>query len=260
MDAPRWMRDLSRFLPLKSHFVLSGNVRDRYPLAFGDGPAHLMPLVEYLAAQLARAGIERSIAYEPIHGFRVPPAFNRDASGDQAIFESLGLKFDNSGWANVSHERFFETIPKLVEESSEPVAVIADFAARLIQRPDHLLEVEHRGFTQALVLSHRVDPKAHPKTGEPYFNPVIWIVEKEGDLPDWFTFDNPRLRHIPIPKPDHEIRYEVAGSLIATVPGGAKLSAQERETTARRFVEATMDIQPVVGRHEFCLRDLLRVC
>jgi hypothetical protein len=80
MDAPRWMRDLSRFLPLKSHFVLSGNVRDRYPLILGDGPPHLMPLVEYLAAQLTKAGIERAIAYDPVHGFRVPAAFNRDST------------------------------------------------------------------------------------------------------------------------------------------------------------------------------------
>jgi hypothetical protein len=28
LDQPRWLRDLRRFLPLKSQFVLSGNVRD----------------------------------------------------------------------------------------------------------------------------------------------------------------------------------------------------------------------------------------
>src|SRR5262245_15773263 len=127
------MRDLSRFLPLKSQFVLSGNVRDRYPLVVANGPPHLMPLVEYLAAQLAKAGIERAIAYDPVQGFWVPPSFNRDSSGDQAVFEALGLKFDDSGCASVSHERFFQTLPKLVEEASEPVAVVADFAARLIQ-------------------------------------------------------------------------------------------------------------------------------
>lgn len=27
-EAPRWLRDLNRFLPLKSQFVLSSNVRD----------------------------------------------------------------------------------------------------------------------------------------------------------------------------------------------------------------------------------------
>src|SRR5437016_5263978 len=130
MDAPRWMRDLSRFLPLKSQFVLSGNVRDRYPLVLGDGPPYLMPLVEYLAAHLAKDGIERIIAYDPVQGFRVPPAFNRDSSGDRAVFEAIGLKFDDGGCASVSHERFFQTLPKLVEEASDPVAVIADFAAR----------------------------------------------------------------------------------------------------------------------------------
>jgi hypothetical protein len=240
MEAPRWMRDLGRFLPLKSQFVLSGNVRDRYPVTFGDGPPHLMPLVEYLSVQLGTAGFVRTIAYDPVQGFRVPPAFNRDSSGDQAVFEALGLKFDDAtGCARVSHEKFFELLPELVEAPSEPVAVIADFAARLIQRPDHLIEVEHRGFSRALVLSHRVDPRAHPKTGEPYFNPIIWIVEKEGDLPDWFIIDNPRIRHIPIPKPDHDIRRQVAGGLITTVPNGATLTAPDRATIVGRFVEAT---------------------
>ncbi|MCR3766639.1 hypothetical protein K3Z80_24940, partial [Pseudomonas aeruginosa] len=27
-EKPRWLRDLLRFLPLKSQFVLSGNIRD----------------------------------------------------------------------------------------------------------------------------------------------------------------------------------------------------------------------------------------
>lgn len=239
MGAPRWMQDLGRFLPLKSQFVLSGNVRDRYPLTFGEGPPHLLPLVEYLTEQLGTAGFVRIIAYDPVHGFRVPAALNRASSDDQMFFEAMGLKFDHAGHANVSYERFFELLPGLVESSSEPVVVIADFAARLIQRPDHLIELEHRGFTRALVLSHRVDPRAHPKTGEPYFNPIIWIVEKEGDLPDWFIIDNPRIRHIPIPKPDHDIRRQVAGGLIATVPNGAKLTDHERATIAGRFVEAT---------------------
>jgi hypothetical protein len=233
------MRDLSRFLALKSHFVLSGNVRDRYPLVLGGGPPCLVPLVEYLAANLGRAGFQRSIAYDPVQGFRVPPAVDRDSSSDQAFFRALGLNFDENGYASVSHERFFQTLPRLVEAPSEPIAVIADFAARLIQRPDHLIDIEHRGFTQALILSHRIDSKAHPKTGQPYFNPIIWIVEKEGDLPDWFTVDNPRLRHIPIPKPNHEVRRGVVEGLIATVPGGPVLSAQERETIERRFIDST---------------------
>ena len=34
LELPRWSRDLLRFLPLKSQFLLSGNIRDRYPCDF----------------------------------------------------------------------------------------------------------------------------------------------------------------------------------------------------------------------------------
>jgi hypothetical protein len=238
-EAPRWLRDLKRFLPLKSQFVLSGNVRDRYPLDVGDGPPLLLSLVDYLGAQLVRIGTQRILAFDPVSGFRVPPAIERDSSSDKSYFGGLGLNFDDAGCAAVSNERFFETLGKIVETSSEPVAVIADFAARLTQRPDHLMEVEHRGFTRALVLAHHVEPKPHPISGAATFNPIIWIVEKEGDLPDWFTVDNPRIRHIAIPKPDHEVRRSVARSLLRTVPGGTTLSELERDEIARRLVEAT---------------------
>ena len=99
----------------------------------------------------------------------------------------------------------------------EPTALIADFAARLIVRPEHLIDLEHRGFTRALVTAYAVEPRSHPETRLPYFNPLIWIVEKEGDLPDWFVIDNPRLRHIPIPKPDHVMRRGVVRSLMRSL-------------------------------------------
>ena len=36
-DLPRWSRDLLRFLPLKSQFLVSGNIRDRYGTSDQDG-------------------------------------------------------------------------------------------------------------------------------------------------------------------------------------------------------------------------------
>lgn len=238
-EAPRWIRDLRRFLPLRSQFLLSGNVRDRYPVALDGAPPLLLPLVEYLGVELVRSGINRILAYDPVSGFHVPPTLERDSSDDENFFSGLGLKFDDKGRAVVSHERFFETLASLVEAPPEPVAVVADFAARLVQRADHLLEIEHRGFTRALVLAHHTEPRPNPKTEGATFNPVIWIADKEGDLPDWFTVDNPRLRHIPIPRPDHIIRRSVAGAMLATVPGGQRLDVHERDALTRRFVEGT---------------------
>lgn len=94
----------------------------------------------------------------------------------------------------------------VVRNGGEPIALFADFASRLLTRADQLNAAEHCGFTRALILSHAVAPRPVGAEGKPFFNPVFWIVEKEGDLPDWFVVGNPRLRQIPIPRPDHTVR------------------------------------------------------
>ena len=38
------------------------------------------------------------------------------------------------------------------------------------------------------------------------FNSVFWLCDKENNLPDWFVFNNPRLRAVTIPRPAHIIR------------------------------------------------------
>lgn len=238
-ETPRWMRDLRRFLPLRSQFLLSGNIRDRYPIRVEGAAPLLLPLVEYLTCELARAGLSRVIAFDPVSGFFLPPSLERDNSEDHAFFSGLGVKFDETSRAAVSLERFFESLAPLVSEPPEPVVVIADFASRLVQRPDHLVDNEHRGFTRALVLSHQSEPRPHPVTGNACFNPIIWIADKEGDLPDWLTVDNPRFRHIPIPRPDHVVRRSVASTMLSATPGARELPASELDALGKRFVEAT---------------------
>src|SRR3546814_12131465 len=65
---PRWVRDLTRFLPLKSQFVLTGNVRDLHIRAIGDRAA-AASLTEVLAATLSGAGYADVVRYDPVQGF-----------------------------------------------------------------------------------------------------------------------------------------------------------------------------------------------
>jgi hypothetical protein len=215
---PRWVRDFCRFLPLKSQFVFSGNVRDRYPRPIEGGLPQLLPLVPYLGAELQEQGTRRIIAFDPARGFWLPPILGADPRADREYFSGLGLTLDSDGRAAVSLERFFELVGAIATSAAEPTAIIADFAARLVVRADHLGDVEHRGFTKAVIAAHAVEPKPNPETRQPGFNPVLWIVEKEGDLPDWFIVGNPRLRHIPVPKPDHIARRAVISGLMKTLP------------------------------------------
>jgi hypothetical protein len=166
-ERPRWAKDFLRFLPLKSQFVLSGNVRDRFPKHGPQGELIILPLVSYLGAELVEAGIDRVIAYDPSRGFRLPPILGRDLKSDQTYFADQGITFDRGGCAPASIERFFELSTKLVTTAPEPTAVIADFAARMIVHPERLIDNEHRGFTAALVSGITVEPKVHPKTRLP---------------------------------------------------------------------------------------------
>ncbi len=226
-------------MPLKSQFILSGNSRDRYPRLEANGNLTILPLIAYLGAELIEAGIERVIAYDPARGFRMPPVPGRDLRSDQAYFADQGIAFDSAGAAPASIERFFELTAKLIAAAPEPSAVVVDFAARMIVHPERLIDNEHRGFTGALISGLSVEPKFHPKTRQPYYNPLIFIVEKEGDLPDWLAINNPRLRHIPIPKPDHVIRRAVAAKLMKTLEGAANAEPAAIKKAEDAFVDGT---------------------
>ena len=220
--APRWLRDLLRFLPLKSQFVLSGNVRDLQLQATASGPLP-QPLVQYLVTQLRQRGYARVVTYDPAMGFGVAALPGEAATDLEAFLRELGLDPAN-GRASAGISLFAETMERLVTWPNEPVVLIADFASRLTVRQDALSPQEHQAFTRAVILSHKARPRPFGVPRRPFFNTVIWVVDKEGDLPDWLVIGNPRLRHVPIAKPDHHTRRALGRALIRTLDGAKVIS------------------------------------
>lgn len=230
---PRWVRDLARFLPLKSQFALTGNVRD-LQIRIVDDVATTAPLGDVLSASLADAGYADVVRFDPVRGFEVlprPDGRTRDADG---LLVKLGLTPAN-GRASAGLELFGVTLERLVGLEGPPVALIADFASRLIVRPDALSPTEQQLFTRALILGQTAASRPVGPDRAPRFNSVIWILENEGDLPDWLTIDNPRLRHIPLAPPDRASRRAVAPSLVRGLPGA-------RETSPAGLAEAGDDL------------------
>ena len=80
---PRWLRDLIRFLPLRSQFVLSGNVRDLQIHEPAPGEVTAVPLATILVDQLRKAGYQRIVTFDPVAGFRgvSAPGTGADGSG-----------------------------------------------------------------------------------------------------------------------------------------------------------------------------------
>jgi hypothetical protein len=234
---PRWLRDLQRFLPLKSQFVLTGNIRDLQLIEASPGQVVPVPFATALATQLIANGYRHLVAYEPTSGFRIAPSLSAPSDGD-ALLSRLGLT-PTEGVAPAGLDLLAATLGQVVSYPEGPIALLVDFASRLIVRNEFLQPHEHQLFTRAQVLSHTARPRPFGQHGTPFFNSILWIVDKEGDLPDWFLFNNTRLRHIPIARPDHIARAGMARSLMPIMPGGAHAGAEALAASVGAFVDMT---------------------
>ncbi len=217
-EKPRWLRDLLRFLPLKSQFVLSGNIRDLQACEVVPGTVTAQSFNQTLCDALLDAGYTQVLAWDPLAGFRVLGRPGSEAGATPQVLLDLGLT-PVDGAAPAGIDLLGATLQRLVNRSGEPIALIVDFASRLAVRNDALSAAEHQLFTQALVLSHQARSRPAGEQRKPFFNSVLWVVEKEGDLPDWLLVDNPRLRHIPVSKPDQPARRALAPALLRGLGG-----------------------------------------
>ncbi len=228
-ERPRWVRDLTRFLPLKSQFVLTGNVRDLQIRAAG-GNVTAASLADVLSATFAEAGYANILRYDPVVGFEVLARPGDSTLDAAAILTSLGLPTSN-GAAPPSLDLFTAVLDRLVRLDGPPIALVADFASRFVIRSDALSPAEHKLFTLALVLAQSARARPLGPDRQPRFNTVVWVRDKEGDAPDWLIIDNPKLRHIPLATPDRAARRAVAPSLVRGLPGA-------RDTTLELLREA----------------------
>jgi hypothetical protein len=252
---PRWLRDLLRFLPLKSQFVLSGNVKDLQTQELAPGLVGAVPLTNVLAAELAKAGFGQVLVYDPAAGFTVAVPCGTQPDGDQ-VLRSFGLTSAN-GIAPAGPDVLAATLDRVATGDGPTTATIVNFASRLVNRPDALTAAEHQLFTRALVLSQTAAARPAGVNQSPLFNVVLWIVDKEGDLPDWLVIDNPRLRHIPIAKPDRPARRAIAPSLLSSLPDGRDAAPDVLQRAEDALVDETeglllMDLNAIaeLGRAE----------
>lgn len=237
-EKPRWLRDLLRFLPLKSQFVLSGNVRDLQASEVAPGVITAQSFNLNLRDALLQGGFSQVLIWDPLAGFSVLDAPGTDPASGQTLLRELGLT-PVDGHAPAGIDLLSATLQRLITRAGEPVALIIDFASRLVVRNDSLTAAEHQLFTQALVLSHQATSRPAGEQRKPFFNSVLWVVEKEGDLPDWLLVDNPRLRHIPVSKPDLQARQALAPALLRGLPGAQQATPEAQEQAAKAFVENT---------------------
>ncbi|WFU04590.1 AAA family ATPase (plasmid) [Rhizobium sp. CB3171] len=231
----RWLRDLSRFLSLKSQLVLTGNVRDLQAYELQPGIVAAIPLMHCLDSELRAQGYRDVVVFTPMLGFSLAAAVpGVDAA---TVLGRLGI--ENQPVGGLGLESLTAAFPAFVEAKGEPVALIVDFASRLVNRSDALLAAEQALFARAQICSSNARTRPSGENRRPFYNTVIWIADKESDLPDWFMVENPKIRHIPIATPDNLIRKSIAPNILRGLPDAREASSEDFDKAADTFVSLT---------------------
>lgn len=232
IEKPRWFRDLARFLPLKSQFILTGNVRD-IQVSVTSRQLSWFRIDTLLSLELIEYGYEHVLAYNPLTGISVL-ASKQDDLEHKDILSQFSISTSQQSLAfNV--DEFTKAMTSIIQYDGPPVALLVDFASQLVMSPENLVKAEHDAFTRALVLSQQTHTRPHGEERRPFFNTVIWIANKEGDLPDWLTIGNPAVRHITLGQPDQHARRTLGDQLLKPLTN----NEEEREQALQIFVDQT---------------------
>lgn len=252
--APRWLQDFERLLPIRSQFVIAGNIRDSFLTPLAQGPA-MVPLLRALWESLRARGFQFVLVHDPVDGVRIYPDEAVAREQAQRLFD---LKLVN-GAQIMSLESLAALMKKLVAQREMRCALILDFASRLTRQSEHLAEAEQRFFVAAEKLSLHAAPMA-PRTsaglradadvdatlpprpavsGLPLFNPVVWLLNRAQDLPSWFTLDSERVASMIIGKPDFETRQAAARQLAPLFAGYAGAATGACEQFVKKFTDGT---------------------
>jgi AAA domain (Cdc48 subfamily)/C-terminal, D2-small domain, of ClpB protein len=133
-----------------------------------------------------------------------------------------------------------DQVPGWAGNPSRPrAAFLIDYAARITKSPGNLDPDEHDFFLFCLKLAHSAERCAGGPPGRPQnlFNPIIWLVDGERDLPAWLTAGNERIRTIAIPLPDLEARTTMARRLAGNF--GVTEPTPEQRRVIGRFAAQT---------------------
>jgi hypothetical protein len=231
---PRWLKDVERLLPIRSQFIVSGNIRDSLLATIGG--THLpVPFLRGLWETLKALDYRYLLVFDPADGVRVYP--NEPAAVELAT-QIHELKLQD-GMMPLGLESLINLMRKLTASREARCALVIDFASRVARAPDHLDAGEHRFFVAAEKLSLSANPVMPTSGGTPLFNPVFWLVNRPQDLPSWFALDSERIASLIVGKPDYETREAAARQLIRLFPGFKEADPSQQAEAVRRYADGT---------------------
>jgi hypothetical protein len=219
-QTPRWIRELERFIHVKSLLLVHGNVLDlvSFPVARSDGNGVYWTegdLSGFFDRFLTGLGYEVVGSFDPVAGL----CFADD--GMRGRYETLagnsvpkapagadaarrGQRDDNS---LIDPNTVIDGVAAAVSNREIPGAFVFHFSSRFLDSPDHLARQERALFTRLLKAS--LQAREVLRDEQRWNNVIVLVCDKINDLPVFLYLNNPRARSIYLEKPNQQerIRY-----------------------------------------------------
>ncbi|MFD6397551.1 AAA family ATPase [Nocardia sp. NPDC060249] len=210
VELPAWLREVDVALAANPQLLITGNLRDIVLVPIPPAPMpRMLSVVDALLHVLALAGHARVVVADPVDGARAA----LDADGVAAKLVDAAR-----GGADANLLDYLPALLQGVVGSPQPCCLVIDGASRLSPSVDFSDESLHRTLITAhklMVTAKRVDVPGPHRTA--LYNTVIWLLDREGDLPHWLT-GGELARVVSIPAPGLRQRLTLAAMLAGSLP------------------------------------------
>jgi len=190
-----WNQELIESLPFNAHFILSGNIYDSFIYEKGE-TVQTLTIKDLLKNILIDDGFQNVVSYKPTQGFTL-------LHGNESILPNsiFGKK--------ESLTKASDQIIKLLRQEDQNNAVIIDYASR----SQELSGNDFQSF-MALMSMEANESKKKNINGRARHNILIFLVDKEGDIPSFYYVDKPNVKSIIVEEPDLLVRRKVIKNLL----------------------------------------------
>lgn len=220
---PVWVDEFLTGFTRRSHFVVSGNVRDIYPRQLPGGEVQFLTFSQLLWRIAKEKGFSALFTYSPNTGL----SLHAECEGDHsAHLENAGIVL---GRPAASGAELAEMHRALTTEAELQALVVFEYAA-------HLFGGDEEHITPALIESDQ-EARRLLLLGSDHrpSSATLWLVDRPGDLPGWFTKGNDSLREIVVELPNLEDRYAFAATLTGCFSDGDRLDEHANHEFLEQF-------------------------
>lgn len=226
---PAFARDIDATLAVHAHFVISGNIRDRYFVPDKSGELVPADILNLLWELLQLYDFEILAVFDPIDGLRSLP---EGASSDRTVQSILGDDVAKPAQDTLTH---LQDIIRAVSRSDRRIGLAVNYASRLVANAEQLEPEELDFFRFCEKNAENALPKFVENSARPLLmNPIFWLLHQDRDLPSWLTADSQAFRIVPISHPSIKERSRAAAAIARSVPDLAQLPERDEAD----FVEA----------------------